>query len=173
LTNRGRADAAISYLDRSVRAARHSGRPLRLAHSLLNLANAEGEAGRLGPSDRHNTEALAIYRRHEAPYQRSLVLANLAENALDRADPHAAVEYADRALGLLGDIEDATGVASALIVRARALLMTADHEPARCALRRALAILEPNDDPRTTQVHALLNNITSPTTRAADRRRPG
>ncbi|GID10683.1 AfsR/SARP family transcriptional regulator [Actinocatenispora rupis] len=159
LTNRGRADSAIPYLERSVAAARRSPRPLRLAHSLLNLANAEGTAGPLDSAAEHNTEALAIYRRHGAPYQQSLALANLAENAVDRADPHTAIRYADESLALLGDIDDATGVAGALIAKGRALLMTGDHAPARHVLRRALTILERSDDPRVTQVRELLDTI--------------
>lgn len=156
LTKRGRADAAISFLHRSVTAARRADQPLRLGHSLLNLAFAEGSAGEFESSDEHSIEALAIYRRHSAPYQQSLVLANLAENAVDRADARTAVSYADQSLALLGDIDDATGAAGAMVIKGRALLLLADYDQARRVLRQALPILERSDDPQVTQVHELL-----------------
>jgi tetratricopeptide (TPR) repeat protein len=150
---------AIAALERSVTVARRTGDPVRLAHSLLNLAFVEGEAGELDASDRHNLEALAIYRTLAVPYQQSLVLGNLAENALDRSDHDAAIGYADESLALLGDLDDATATAGVLIVKGRALAATGRPGPARDALERALAILRPAGDPRVDEVVGLLAGL--------------
>jgi DNA-binding SARP family transcriptional activator/tetratricopeptide (TPR) repeat protein len=153
---RGDTAAAIATMGRSVAAAHRTGQPIRLAHSLLNLAYAEGEAGELDDSDRHLLEALVIYRTLAVPYQQSLVLYNLAENALDRSDTGQAIRYADESLALLGDLDDATSTAGVLIVKGRALAGSARPAEAREALRRALAILRDTDDPRADEVRRLI-----------------
>jgi DNA-binding SARP family transcriptional activator len=156
---RGDLPGAVDALDRSVAAARRTDQPIRLAHSLLNLGYAEGEAGRLDASDQHNLEALAIYRKLAVPYQQALVLYNLAENALDRSDHDGAVGYADEALALLGALDDTTSTAGVLIVKGRALAASDRPDPARDTLRRALRILRQADDARVAEVVGLLTAL--------------
>jgi len=158
-SRRGDAVGAVEALDRSVAAARRSGRSDRLAHSLLNLGCVEGDAGDLDASDRHNLEALALYRTLGVGYQQSLALFNLADNALDRADHHTAIRWADKALAVLGGLNDAESKAGVLIVKGRSLAATGRPGPARDALHQALEILRRTGDGRVTEVTELLAAI--------------
>ncbi|GAA4203830.1 BTAD domain-containing putative transcriptional regulator [Actinocatenispora rupis] len=153
---------AIESQSHSVRIARGLGRPLRLAHSLLNLAVAEDASGAHARSADHNREALALYRAESATYHEGLVLANLSENMLALARYDEALAYAADALRALSDVDDTFAVPNALIAHGRALAAVGRTDDARAAYRRAHDILDRADQPRVAEAAELLAGLDAP-----------
>lgn len=155
----GAVDEAADVLDRSVRLARDSDRPLRLAHSLLNLAVAEDAAGRHARAAGHNREALALYRAESATYHQGLVLANLSENLLAMGHPDEALAHATEAVTVLDGVDDTFAVPNALIAQARALAATGDTAAARAVLVRVHGVLADAGQPRAAEAAELLAGL--------------
>jgi tetratricopeptide (TPR) repeat protein len=161
LRSTGRLDEAIAALTAAVAEARPTGNPARLGHSLLSLGAVESAAGRLADSERHNRQALALYRELGARYHQALALSNIAEALLDMDAVQEAVSSADEALTLLAGLDDWISGANALMTKGHALARLGRPDAARQAYHRALAIVHHSGDPqqeaRVRQLLALLD----------------
>lgn len=90
MRDRDEPDAALVLIEEAVAASRAGDDPLLLAHAVRHLGDLHRAAARLAAADRCYTEALAIYRRGDAPaaleFANALRPAALLKHALGDSD---------------------------------------------------------------------------------------
>ncbi|WP_433167113.1 BTAD domain-containing putative transcriptional regulator [Kribbella sp. CA-247076] len=155
--------AARSTCEESVRLARGLPEfPLRLAHSLVNLASIESESvDWCDAGQEHLREAIEIYRAQGARFHVGLALANLAQVATTAGHPEAALEYADEAIKLVEGMEDGLVRPTALRARGGALRALGDVDGAAVAWSQVLGEMRFTEPQRAADLERELAGLSS------------
>lgn len=157
----GDVRTARSTSEESVRVARElTGHPLRLAHSLLNLASIESEDDQWCEAAReHLLEAIEIYRREGARFHLGLALANLAQTAITAGHPDQALAYAAEAISQIDGTGDGLVLPTALRARGDSLLALGDTAGAALAWEQALEQMRFTEPGRAAELQQRLAGL--------------
>ncbi|WP_069887248.1 NB-ARC domain-containing protein, partial [Streptomyces luteocolor] len=153
LGRRAEADAALAG---AVRQARRSGGTSTLAHVLYQAGCALLRDGRAAGAADLLREAQRLHGRSSNPRWEALCWARIAYCELAQERPGEALECADAALAVEGELGDAFCHALAMAARGRALLALGDLERARGALRIAHRVMARRGAMEATGIAALL-----------------
>ncbi|WP_164551843.1 BTAD domain-containing putative transcriptional regulator [Streptomyces sp. WAC 01529] len=153
LGRRAEADTALSE---AVGQARESGSTSTLAHVLYQAGCALLADGRAAEAADRLREARRLHARARDPRWEALCWARLATCELDLGSPGKAMDCADAALAVEGELGDAFCHALAMAARGRALLTLGDLDRARGALLIAYRVLDRRGATEAAGIAALL-----------------
>ena len=142
----GRCADAVPAAEEAVTKAPSSGSLRRRYLALSTAATVEGGAGHLDRAAQLLAEAGRLFEagRAEMPGQQAVLERRLAQLALLRGDPAAAVGFAERAASREEDLRiDTHATMQVMLVLAEARNTHGDFGGARAAAEKALAILAP------------------------------
>ncbi len=152
----GRRTEADTAQSEAVRQARRSGSTSTLAHVLYQAGCALLADGRAAEAADRLREARRLHARSRDPRWEALCWARLAACELDLGSPGKAMDCADAALAVEGELGDAFCHALAMAARGRALLALGDLDRARGALLIAYRVLDRRGAMEATGIAALL-----------------
>ncbi|MGA4846112.1 AfsR/SARP family transcriptional regulator [Streptomyces sp. G5(2025)] len=138
----GRRAEADTALTEAVRQARQSGGTSTLAHVLYQAGCALLAAGRAAEAADRLREARRLHAHACDPRWEALCWARLAACELELGSPGKAMDCADAALAVEGELGDAFCHALAMAARGRALLALGDLDRARGALLIAYRVMD-------------------------------
>ncbi|WP_399931060.1 AfsR/SARP family transcriptional regulator [Streptomyces kanamyceticus] len=138
----GRRAEADTALTEAVRQARRSGGTSTLAHVLYQAGCALLADGRAAEAADRLREARRLHARAHDPRWEALCWARLAACELELGSPGKAMDCADAALAVEGELGDAFCHALAMAARGRALLALGDLDRARAALLIAYRVMD-------------------------------
>ncbi|MGV9877948.1 AfsR/SARP family transcriptional regulator [Streptomyces sp. NPDC003006] len=152
----GRRAEADTALREAVRQARQSGSTSTLAHVLYQSGCALLKDGRAAEAADRLREAGRLHARSRDPRWEALCWARLASCELDLGSPGKAMDCADAALAVEGELGDAFCHALAMAARGRALLALGDLDRARAALLIAYRVMDRRGAMEAAEIAALL-----------------
>jgi predicted ATPase/DNA-binding SARP family transcriptional activator len=132
-------DAARDHAVASARIARELDDPTALARALMSLGNVAVTVDDYDSAHRHYDESAELFRRAAAPERdRAVLLLNMGDLALYRADFVGAEALAGRSLDHFRAIGDDAGIAASLSNMAFAILEQGRHDRARDLLEESV-----------------------------------
>ncbi|MEU7583983.1 BTAD domain-containing putative transcriptional regulator [Streptomyces sp. NPDC041068] len=152
----GRPTEADAALARAMSQARQSGSTSTLAHVLYQAGCTLLAAGKAAGAADLLREAQRLHGRSHNPRWEALCWARLAYCELEQERPGEAMDCADAALAVEGELGDAFCHALAMAARGRALLALGDPDRARAALRIAHRVMERRGAMEAVEIAALL-----------------
>ncbi|MBB5157360.1 tetratricopeptide repeat protein [Saccharopolyspora phatthalungensis] len=116
------------------------------------LGNAEQARGRL-------TDALRLFDDAGARDGAALALLHLGETFHALRQPQRALDYVERGIRIRRELDDRSGIAECLHVRAQILHTSGDLDAARAAWTEALSLFDSLADPRASDVRSRLATV--------------